>query len=357
MNLNNETYKDVLFSSVFSDGTELFRQPSEPKPGDSVTIRLRIMKGADVKVSLLHDFPAVHMSMTKCRTDEMFDWYEAVLKCGDKPVLYSFLIEWQGKYIHFDRLCAEWMDCVPAPDPDGSFLIIPGFHVPEWSRGALQYQIFPDRFRKGNPDNDIKDREYWYANDYIRHAESWESMPETDDYHCFYGGDLQGVMEKLDYIQSLGVEAIYFNPIFISPSPHGYDTQDYFHVDPHLTVIPVDTGDVLEPGDMDNSHATLYRTRTTDPRNLKASNEWFAGLCKEIHRRGMKIILDGVFNHCGSFGQWMNSEGIYEGDKGAYGNPDSHYRSFFSFSDDHDYHCWWDIETLPKLYYERFLYP
>ena len=351
----NQPYneQDRLFSSIFSDGTELFRQPAEPDPGDYVSIRLRIQRGAEVEVALLKGFPAVITLMSKYTSDDAFDWYEAKIYCREQPVFYTFLIKWGDRCIHFNRLGPHWVDTVPSADPAGAFKVIPGFHVPEWAKGAVQYQILPDRFRNGDPTNDVLDREYWYANGYIRHAPEWEAPPEVDDYRCHYGGDLVGVLEKLDYLQSLGVEAIYFNPIFVSPSPHRYDTQDYNYIDPHLTSIPRDGGDVLEAGDTDNAHATRYRNRTTDPVNLEASNAWFAEFCREVHRRGIKIILDGVFNHCGSFGRWMNREGVYGEDEGAFKDPKSPYRGYFNFHDEQAYHCWWDIATLPKLYYEH----
>ncbi len=351
----NQPYneQDRLLSSIFSDGTPMFRQPAEPEPGDYVAIRLRIQKGAPVRISLLKGFPSVLAHMSRYKSDDAFDWYEAKIYCRTQPVFYSFLIKWEERYIHYDRMGPHWVDSVPSANPVGAFQVIPGFHVPEWAKGAVQYQILPDRFRNGNPNNDVLDREYWYAREYIRHAPCWEAPPAVDDYRCHYGGDLVGVLEKLDYLQSLGVEVIYFNPIFVSPSPHRYDTQDYDYIDPHLTVIPQDFGDVLEPGDTDNAHATRYRTRTTNLTNLEASNAWFAAFCQEAHRRGMKIILDGVFNHCGSFSRWMNREGIYGGHEGAYMDPKSPYRSYFNFRVAQNYHCWWDIETLPKLYYEH----
>ena len=351
----NQPYneQDVLFSSIFSDGTELFRQPAEPEPGDYVAIRLRIQRDAQVKVMLLRGFPMDVAHMSKYKSDETFDWYESKIYCFRQPVLYSFLIQWEDRYILFDRRGPRWVDAVPSTDPTGAFQVIPGFHVPQWAKGALQYQILPDRFNKGNPESDVLDREYWYARNYIRHARSWDAMPETDDYRCHYGGDLVGVRQKLDYLQTLGVEVIYFNPIFVSPSPHKYDTQDYDYVDPHLTMIPYDEGEVLQAGDNNNAHATLYRNRTTNPLNLKASNEWFARFCEEVHNRGMRIILDGVFNHCGSFSRWMNREGVYGRKVGAFKDTKSPYRVYFDFRDAQDYHCWWDIETLPKLYYER----
>ena len=351
----NQPYneQDALLSSIFSDGTEPFCNPSEPDPGDYVTVRLRVMKDMGVAVTLLKGFPGLPVHMSLCRVDDMFEWYEAKLYCRERPIYYSFLVGWRGKLIHFNRTGAHWVQDMPSPDPGVSFRVIPGFHVPQWARGAIQYQILPDRFLNGNPQTDVQDREYYYSHDFIRHAASWDQLPDQDSYRVFYGGDLVGVREKLNYLQSLGVEVIYFNPIFVSPSMHGYDTQDYDYIDPHLTVIPKDGGKVLEWDDHDNAHATKYKRRTADLENLKASNDWFAQFCQEVHARGMRIILDGVFNHCGSFHRWFNREHIYRGNKGAYGHPKSPYRGYFGFRDEHNYHCWWDIETLPKLYYEQ----
>ena len=132
------------------------------------------------------------------------------------------------------------------------------------------------------------------------------------DIRNFYGGDLQGVIDKLDYLQDLGIEVIYFNPLFVSPSNHKYDIQDYDYIDPHYGKIVVDDGEVLPKGAKDNIHATKYQQRTGDLRNLEASNQLFAKLVDAMHQRGMKVILDGVFNHCGSFNKWMDRERIYE---------------------------------------------
>lgn len=351
----NQPYneQDALLSSIFSDGTELFRQPAEPEPWDCVSVRLRLQRDADAEVTLLRGFPAEGVRMSKFMTDDAFDWYEAKLYCRETPVFYSFLIEWNGRAIHYNRLGPRWVEAVPSPDPAGAFQVIPGFHVPDWAKGALQYQILPDRFSNGDAANDVESGEYYYAGARIRRAPSWDALPEPDDYRCLYGGDLAGVRDKLDYLQSLGVEAVYFNPIFVSPSPHKYDTQDYDHVDPHLTVIARDGGEMLPPRARSNARATRYILRTTDPENLAASDAWFADFCGEVHRRGMRIILDGVFNHCGSFSRWMNREGLYGDHEGAYGRLKSPWRSYFSFRDAHDYDCWWNVETLPKLCYEQ----
>ena len=176
-------------------------------------------------------------------------------------------------------------------------------------------------------------------------------------------GDFQGIISKLDYLQELGVDVIYLNPVFVSPSNHKYDCQDYDHIDPHIGRIVADCDGLLSPGDSDNSHALKYIRRVTDKRNLEASNKLFQELVEEIHRRGMKVILDGVFNHCGSFNKWMDRERIYENqegyEKGAYVSADSPYRSFFCFQDQNrwpynpTYDGWWTHDTLPKLNYEE----
>ena len=112
-------------------------------------------------------------------------------------------------------------------------------------------------------------------------------------------------------------------------------------------------------GDNDNTHATKYQQRVVNKKNLEASNEFFAKFVQEVHNRGMKIILDGVFNHCGSFNKWLDKERIYEQsedyEKGAYVSADSPYRSFFRFNNEHEwpynefYEGWWGHNTLPKL--------
>ena len=353
---HTNTKEEALLSSIFSDESPLFRTPAEPETGDRVVIRLRMARDSGAWVSLLYGFPTASIPMHWVESDTCFDWFEAELDVGTEKLLYSFLIEWEGHYIYYRKTGATLSDSVPMSDPGRCFRIIPGFHVPEWSKGAVQYQILVDRFRNGSHANDVVDNEYHYTGGYVEHIADWDAPPSDGDFRRFYGGDLQGVLEELDYLQSLGVEAIYFNPIFVSPSSHKYDTQDYDHVDPHLAQIPKDLGREMRGGETNNIYAFRYAQRVTDPRNLAESDALFAKLCQEMHRRGMKVILDGVFNHCGSFHKWMDREGIYlraPGQRpGAYDDPRSPYRGFFNFYGLHDYESWWGVETLPKLNYE-----
>ena len=179
----------------------------------------------------------------------------------------------------------------------------------------------------------------------------------------FYGGDLQGVLDKMDYLKDLGVDVIYFNPLFVSPSNHKYDIQDYDYIDPHFGKIVSDEGQLLSNDQRENRFATRYIDRVTNKTNLEASNELFARVVEEAHKRGMRVILDGVFNHCGSFNKWMDRERIYENaegyEKGAYVAKDSPYHDYFQFYNENawpyngSYDGWWGHDTLPKLNYEK----
>ncbi len=228
--------------------------------------------------------------------------------------------------------------------------------------GAVMYQILVDRFCMGDPTNNVETNEYYYIKVYSQHVDDWNKCPADFGVGEFYGGDLTGVLQKLDYLKDLGVEVLYFNPLFVSPSNHKYDIQDYDYIDPHYGRIVEDGGELLNPGDTDNTRATKYIKRVSDRRNLEASNELFATLISEAHKRGMRVILDGVFNHCGSFNKWLDRELIYEKElgyaTGAYISEDSPYRNFFQFHDENHwpynntYDGWWGHDTLPKLNYE-----
>ena len=342
--------------AVHSDETRFFRTPFEPKPGDDVTIRIRTYRNNVDAVYFISG--AIREPMEYAETIKCFDYYQITIPVKEELILYYFELQIGSLTCYYNKLgITRDLGEIYA------FRIAPGFTTPEWARGAVMYQIFPDRFRNGNPSNDVRTDEYAYLNAHSRHVEDWNAYPEDMDVRNFYGGDLVGVEEKLDYLQELGVDVIYFNPIFVSPSNHKYDIQDYDHVDPHLTKIVKDSGALLLPDDMENRDAENYITRVTDPENLRASDEYFAHFCEEIHRRGMKIILDGVFNHCGSFNKWLDRERIYEKQSGyvsgAFIDAESPYRSFFKFNNEHPwpynefYAGWWGHNTLPKLYYEE----
>lgn len=339
---------------LYTDTTEDYVSPMEPAPYDKVTIRFRTAAHNVDRVFFI--CKGQRYLMNRAESDGLFDYYTHELQLENEKVTYHFEVitgKISGTYDvrGLARDVNEYYD----------FVILPGFKTPDWAKGAVMYQIYVDRFCNGDPTNDVQTDEYAYIGEHVHRVEDWDRYPAQMDVREFYGGDLQGVLNKMDYLQDLGVEAIYFNPLFVSPSNHKYDIQDYDYIDPHFGRIVSDGGELLEPGDKDNSHAGRYIERVTNKANLEASNELFIRVVEEAHRRGMKVILDGVFNHCGSFNKWMDRERIYENaegyDKGAYVSGDSPYKDYFAFYSNNwpynkDYDGWWGHDTLPKLNYE-----
>lgn len=341
--------------ALFSDGTADYRMPPEPKAGDTVKIRFRTAADNVDLVVLCHEDEHIEMYLTDCDRD--FDYYEAEIRVGEEQYKYHFEIISGMLRCTYDRAGVS-RDFRPQYE----FCIIPGFSTPKWAKGAVMYQIFTDRFCNGDTSNDVKTGEYYYINRQTKQVENWDKCPEDFDVANFYGGDLAGVLSKMDYLEELGVEVLYFNPLFVSASSHKYDTQDYDYIDPHFGVIVEDGGEPMPQDCCDNRQASLYKARVTNKKNLEASNQLFIKLVEEAHRRGMRVILDGVFNHCGSFNKWMDRERIYENaegyDKGAYVSADSPYRNYFDFHNqaawpyNNSYDGWWGHDTLPKLNYE-----
>lgn len=190
----------------------------------------------------------------------------------------------------------------------------PAMKTPSILREGTLYQIFPDRFHNsGTPKEDVPGdrilRQDWGSLPFWRPNGQGEVL--NNDY---FGGDLQGIIDKLDYLEELGATVIYLNPIFEGHSNHRYNTADYLRVDP-----------------------------------LLGTNEDFARLCATAKMHGISIVLDGVFNHTGSDSIYFNREKRY-GDGGAYNDPDSPYRPWFSFSRyPTEYECWWGFKTLPNV--------
>lgn len=341
--------------ALFSDTTAQYVTPMEPTAYDAVTIRFRTAKNNVDRVFFVHQGQK-HL-MQKAESNEFFDYYTYQLQLENEKVSYYFEIQAGRLTGYYDvrglvQEINEYYD----------FTIIPGFQTPDWAKGAVMYQIYVDRFCNGDSTNDVQTGEYCYIGEQVNHVEDWNRYPAQMDVREFYGGDLQGVLDKMDYLQDLGVEVIYFNPLFVSPSNHKYDIQDYDYIDPHFGRIVDERGELLQEGQKENREATRYINRVTNKVNLEASNELFIQVVEEAHRRGMRVILDGVFNHCGSFNKWMDRERIYENaegyEKGAHVSADSPYRNYFDFHDQNawpyntSYDGWWGHDTLPKLNYE-----
>ena len=197
--------------------------------------------------------------------------------------------------------------------PEEMFKMSVNYEVPKWAKGKIMYHIFVDRFNRGSSDamKEMPRRT-------IHHSWNEEMMigPDKDGIWNadFYGGDLKGIIEKLDYIKELGTTILYLSPIMYSQSNHRYDTADYENVDPYA-------------GD----------------------NEDLEKLCSEAHKRGMKVVLDAVFNHTGNDSKYFNEYGQFD-TVGAYNNPDSPYSSFYQkyYLDGKVYYnYWWGMPNLP----------
>ena len=198
------------------------------------------------------------------------------------------------------------------------------YATPDWMKGGVMYQIFPDRFYRASGDYALAPnkilRDDWGGQPNYRPNELGKVLNND-----FFGGNLKGVIEKLDYLASLKVSVIYFNPIFEAYSNHRYDTGDYMKIDP-----------------------------------LLGTTEDFDQLIAEAEKRGIKVILDGVFNHTGDNSRYFNKYGQYDA-LGAYQSPDSPYFDWYRFrAFPESYESWWGIETLPavneaSLSYQNFI--
>ena len=357
MQMHIQRTKPILNQqALFTDGGPNYRQPMEPETGDTVKIRFRTAKDNVEHVYFCTEEEKKEMTIASQNT--LFDFYETEVVMGEDVLVYYFEVHAGGKVCFFNK-----MGAMKTLEPFFNYKITPGFSTPDWAKGAVIYQIYVDRFANGDPTNDVLDREYIYIGEPVSRVTDWEKYPAQMGVREFFGGDLQGVLDHLDYLEDLGVDVLYLNPIFVSPSNHKYDIQDYDYVDPHFTKIVVDEGEVLPEGALNNIQATKYISRVTDKRNLEASNAFFVKFVEEVHKRGMRVILDGVFNHCGSFNKWMDAERLYENqygyEKGAYVDKNSPYHDYFTFYNEEEwpyneeYDGWWGHRTLPKLNYEK----
>lgn len=186
--------------------------------------------------------------------------------------------------------------------------------TPDFLKRGVMYQIFPDRFCNSGMEKERVPEDRWLHGDWY---ELPNHMPDRDGIYRnndYFGGDLRGILEKLPYLHSMGITVLYLNPIFEAHSNHRYNTADYMRIDPMLG--------------------------TED--DLKA-------LCAEAKKLGIRVILDGVFNHAGSDSVYFNKERRY-GEGGAYNDPSSPYRSWFDFIHYPDqYQCWWGFISLPNF--------
>ncbi len=341
-------------SDLYHDSRDpMYRTPGGPvTTGTTVTLRLRAANNdlTAAKARIYDDRTnlVTTLKMTRVAEDASYEWWEVAVPASSLPTVYWYrFIAIDGtatRYYEDDsgRTGGVGMDYGTSGDINWQLTVYdPAFQTPNWVKNAIFYQIFPDRFRDGNASNLLTAGSFFYnepGGTITRSlAVNWNTSicdpraegPCSGTYSKnFYGGDLQGIREKLDYLQTLGVTAIYLNPVFESPSNHKYDTANYMAIDDNF-------------GDQST----------------------FISLTQELHARGMHLVLDGVFNHTSSDSIYFDRYGRYP-QVGACESLTSPYRGWYYFREvtpgtgtcageggtkSATYESWFGYDSLPKL--------
>ncbi|MBQ0059147.1 MAG: alpha amylase N-terminal ig-like domain-containing protein [Lachnospiraceae bacterium] len=304
--------------SVYSDGTEYFVSNPQPVLGEMVKISLRLLKTAPVQHVLLRferNGLEEYSEMQMVGVEQGLAYFTTELRMTEPRIRYRFVLTDANHIWHYNqRGITE-----NTPDINYDFTLLTDYRQPTWVKEAVFYQIFPERFANGCPENDVKDGELSHDGHPSIHM-NWQDRPLMyEDGYCmdFFGGDLDGIREKIPYFKKLGVTALYLNPIFKAPSIHKYDCIDYFHVDPHF-----------------------------------GGDEALARLSEALHENDMKLMLDISINHTGTDHRWFNRDGKYfDKSVGAYNNPDSKERGFYYFDEEGNYTPWCGVMSMPELNY------
>ena len=305
--------------SVYSDGTALFVSRPSPAIGETVAVRLRMYESAPVRgvrLRYLRNGLEQIVPARKIGAERGLAWYEAQMPVTEDRMQYQFyLLMEDGLYYYTQRGLSRCM-----PDHTYDFVLLADYVQPAWVKEAVFYQIFPERFFNGDPGNDVRPGEYAQEGHPAIRMERWTDRPLSyQEGFCldFFGGDLEGIRQKIPYLRDLGVMALYLNPIFRAPSTHKYDCVDYFHVDPHF-----------------------------------GGDEALAALSEQLHANGMRLILDISINHTGANHRWFNRDGMFfDTAQGAYHDPDCRERGYYFFGPDNTYHGWAGNSNLPTLNY------
>lgn len=277
-----------------------------PNLGEVVTIRLEVPTKGKPDQIILRSIPngEQHLeAMQLTETRNHMNFWEAELLINEPKVPYRFAIQAEGKVWWLNA--AGVSTFVPVTSYD--FKLLANNPEISWLSRSVFYQIFPDRFANGDPGND-PDGEIEAYPGYTRKTYPWGQAVQTERTHIpFYGGDLKGIEDHLDYLQRLGVNAIYLNPIFTAYTNHRYDVADFRNVDPTL-----------------------------------GGNEALISLANALKKVGMRYILDIVPNHSGAGHPWFRE---------AFNDPSSPRRSAFFFDENQKYVSWMGFGSLPKLNY------
>ena len=294
--------------TVHHDGSDRYVSDLYPCFGDTVRVRLRVGPETPLQRAYIRIFPdgeQAFVPMALAAEETAVHWWTADLTINQPLVHYRFILEAADGVWFYNA--AGPSTAIPLDAAD--FRLLADYTSPAWLKTAVFYQIFPDRFANGNPDANPQPGEFQFQG-FSPQTYPWGQPPPDDQPFVitFYGGDLPGITQKLDYLQALGVNALYLNPVFAAHSNHKYDVIDYEQVDPHL-----------------------------------GGDEALVALRTALAERGMRYLLDIVPNHCGYWHPWFQAA---RADAGA---PEADFFTFDAHPD--DYASWLGVWTLPKLDY------
>lgn len=298
-------------TAIHHDSSVLYVSEPQPNLGDTVTIRLRTPTTAPIQSIKLRSEPdgeAHYEPMQIIEQTDAITWWAAPLPITMPQNPYAFVIQTQheGEW-HYNALGigrTRWPSLF-------DFKLLANTPAPQWLRQSVFYQIFPDRFCNGDPALNIPKGQFEHPRGFLSETVAWDTpvrpYAETGSMD-FYGGDLPGIISKLDYLQDLGVTALYLTPIFTSSSTHRYNVEDFYNVDPHL-----------------------------------GGNEALIALRQALDARGMRIILDITTNHSGKDHPWF---------KAAQADPNAPSAEYYIFQQHPDDYAYWTIApSLPKFNY------
>jgi alpha-glucosidase len=297
--------------SIHHSGSSRYVSPYIPNFGEDVTIRLRTAITPAIQQVLLRICPDGEQIFIPLKSEDphssgVYRWWRTTVQITMLVTAYRFLIISADGAYWYNASGLHTFNPTDAQD----FRLLADFQAPEWLKHAVFYQIFPDRFADGDAFNNVRDGEYEYFG-YKARSRQWGEPPTTGSRAAmveFYGGDLAGIISHLGYLEELGVNALYLNPIFTALTNHRYDVIDYFSVDPHL-----------------------------------GGNQALSSLRQALDERHMRYILDIVPNHCGVMHPWFQAA---LKDKTA---PTAEYFSFSKHPD--EYATWLGVRSLVKLNY------
>lgn len=317
---------NIQWNGLFSDQGPLYDSALEPTCTMPITLSFRAYHGdltsANIKYFDTIDNAFHWIPMSNAHTDATgdFDIWQGTVPASCSIKYYRFQLNNGTATVWYNA--AGPSSTEPTSD---DFYVLPNFTTPAWAKSGVMYQIFPDRFYNGDTSNDIQTNQYTYLGTPTEHK-AWGTSPYADSGYSngtvFFGGDLQGVDQKMAYIKStLGANILYLNPIFTAPSNHKYDTEDYYNVDPSL-----------------GGNAALQQL----VQDMHSSSNGPQG----------HIVLDGVFNHTGTWDCWFNEYNTCSNTTGAYQSQSSPYYPYYTFQQwPNSYSTFLGYSSLPKLDY------